>query len=1053
MPIKGDLSRIDLANIFQMLTLNQNEGTLNIYYGDVHKPIYFTGTDILLPFDRDAMEDRVMALLLRQGKLTDELIDRARYNTSTLNTGLLGAILQMRYASEEDVHAAFLHQMEEDIYELFLVKDAHFEFLEGEKPAGNNTLDSRFALSPNNLLMEAVRRGDEWEHIRSLVPYDVEVFELVDATLPEGIEDPNGEYAIIMGAIDGVRSIRRIIEETRLHKFTVFKNCSILVDSGKITPVDVSVLVNRADSCIETSRTLDAIDLYERAISAGIEDQFVFEKAGIAYKYVSEHRKAIAHFYRHCEQCESKGALKQGIQTYKLIRELVPTEIIARERIFQLYLNNRELFEDDEYDAEAEGTALALILKELGRSQDAVEVVNLLFDAYHENNEVLENLAKLAQEIQSAPMALMILGHLGDRLLLERDSTNALRIFRRIKCIDPEHRGVDDKLDKLIEDDLVSRKKRSRLIKTTVLVGSFILFIFAYFLFNSYAFDAFTEINHDDLLASNDFGQAREVYESFCAKYPLSIYWFLANEKLDNLEGAEERYRISEKLRAQYEAEERVASQQNAENLYVDAMASIKSSDLSTGLRLLKKSLEAATDRAWIEENRLSNEIEGLEKYFSEAEALRDKAVKFSEAGKFADAHRQLVKLVKDYARTEYAAETLFPILVTSNPSGARIHVNGEKAFVAGGGRSAVTPAVLEVTPSTRVKVEVHKEGFMKEYRMVNPFNDHEVGFELRFEAEEGFKVGPHLAQEPVVSGKDFIFGFKDGRIKRFDRESKEFTWNYTIKDLQSLDSKLGVSDKRISFCWGEGRISTLDLKDGSLLWDKALPSTAYLAPLEVKGAIFVALDTGRLMLLNPETGKTILDRDLKSKPILDPVPWERGAILFLEDGRLLWMESSKGRIVLQRRIPAEPTSVCLGNGHLIVGNARGDIDAFNMHTAEVLYSFATECALPVSQLASKQHRVFAMLGKKKIVVVDTAKLHMSGSFDAQCDQLWLSEPGGNASIVVGGSDSILYLLRASDLSVIRKYRAGAEIEFIGQTLDDHVYFYSKDGILNGLRY
>ncbi|MFH2000860.1 MAG: DUF4388 domain-containing protein, partial [Planctomycetota bacterium] len=543
-----------------MLTLNQNEGTLNIYYGDVHKPIYFTGTDILLPFDRDATEDRVLSLLLRQGKLTEELIDRARYNTSTLNTGLLGAILQMRYASEEDVHAAFLHQMEEDVFELFLVKNAHFEFLEGEKPAGNKTLDSRFALAPNNLLMEAVRRGDEWEHIRELVPSEVEVFELVESTLPDGIDDPNGEFALIMEAIDGIRSIKRIIEETRLHRFTVFKNCSILVESGKIVPVDVQLLVNRADSCMESSRTWDAIDLYERAIIAGIEDHFVFEKAGTAYKYVSEHRKAIAHFYKHCELCESKGALKQAIQTYSHIRELVPTEIIARERIFQLYLNNRELFEDKDYNPEEEGTALALILKELGRPQEAVEVVNLLFDAYHENNEVLENLAKLAQEVQSAPMALMILGHLGDRLLLERDSNNALRIFRRIKCIDPEHRGIDDKLDRLIEDDLVRRQKRSRVVKTSVLVGSLISFFFAYFLFNSYAFDAFTKINHEDLLAGNDFDHAREVYESFCAKFPLSIYWFLAGEKLDSLESLEERYRIAERLRAQYEAAERVAS-------------------------------------------------------------------------------------------------------------------------------------------------------------------------------------------------------------------------------------------------------------------------------------------------------------------------------------------------------------------------------------------------------------------------------------------------------------------------------------------------------------
>ncbi|MBU0755167.1 MAG: DUF4388 domain-containing protein, partial [Planctomycetes bacterium] len=443
MPIKGDLSRIDLANIFQMLTLNQNEGTLNIYFKGLHKALYFTGNEIIMPFDRDAMEDRVLSLLMRQGKLTDEAVERARYNTGTLNTGLLGAIIQMRCATEEEIHSAYIAQMEEDIFELFLTREAHFEFLEGEKPSGNKTMDLRFKLSPNNLLMEAVRRGDEWEHIRELVPSDIEVFEVVDHGLPEGVEDQNGEYPLIFSAMDGVRSVRRIIEETRLHRFTVFKNCSLLVESGKIVPLDTGILVQRADESIEASRTWDAIDLYERSIAAGIEDHLIFEKIGYAYKYVSEYKKASKHFYRFCEQCESRGALKQAIKTYNLIRELVPTEITARERIFQLYLNNQELFEDEPYDPVAEGTALALIFRELNRNQESQGVVHLLFDAYSDTKEILENLSQLALDIQSSATALKILEHLGEMLLNDRDSTNALRIFRRIKCIDPEHRGID----------------------------------------------------------------------------------------------------------------------------------------------------------------------------------------------------------------------------------------------------------------------------------------------------------------------------------------------------------------------------------------------------------------------------------------------------------------------------------------------------------------------------------------------------------------------------------------------------------------------------------
>ena len=414
MPIKGDLVRIDLAGIFQMLTLNQNEGTLNIYYGGKHKSIYFIPRGIIIPFDKDTMDDRVLSLLLRQGKLSDEQLERARHNTDTLNTDLLGAVLQMRYVSQEDVHAAFMYQAEEDFYELFLVKDACFEFLEDEKPSDGKTMDERFILSPENLLMEAVRRKDEWSHIRNLVPSDVEVFETIEHGLPEHVNDENGEYSLILSAIDGVRSVNRIIEKTRLHRFTVFKKCSMLADSGKIAPIDIHLLALRADESIEASRTWDAIDLYERALSAGMDDYSILEKLGSAYESVGENKKAVAQFYRLCELCEAKGALKQAIRYYTLARKLMPIEIRAKERIFQLYLNNRELFEDSDYDVISEGRELALVFKEIGRSQAATEVVHLMFEAFSDRKDVLDVLAQLALDISSPAVALTVMQQLGD---------------------------------------------------------------------------------------------------------------------------------------------------------------------------------------------------------------------------------------------------------------------------------------------------------------------------------------------------------------------------------------------------------------------------------------------------------------------------------------------------------------------------------------------------------------------------------------------------------------------------------------------------------------
>jgi hypothetical protein len=97
--------------------------------------------------------------------------------------------------------------------------------------------------------------------------------------------------------------------------------------------------------------------------------------------------------------------------------------------------------------------------------------------------------------------------------------------------------------------------------------------------------------------------------------------------------------------------------------------------------------------------------------------------------------------------------------------------------------------------------------------------------------------------------------------------------------------------------------------------------------------------------------------------------------------------------------------------------------------------------------------RVFALLEDYKVVSLDTARLQVTGEFEESKTRLWLSRPEGSASIVVGGADSALYMLRSTDLSLIRKYRSEGEIEFPGFAMWGYVYFYSKDGYLNGLRY
>ena len=61
MPLKGDLASIDLAHVFQMLTLNQKAGTLEILTEGVRTCVYFTPKGIVYPHHTDEGEDKPAA--------------------------------------------------------------------------------------------------------------------------------------------------------------------------------------------------------------------------------------------------------------------------------------------------------------------------------------------------------------------------------------------------------------------------------------------------------------------------------------------------------------------------------------------------------------------------------------------------------------------------------------------------------------------------------------------------------------------------------------------------------------------------------------------------------------------------------------------------------------------------------------------------------------------------------------------------------------------------------------------------------------------------------
>ena len=97
MSLKGNLQSVDLANVLQMLSINQKEGTLILFDGDTRKSIYFSKDGVSMLSRGRRGQDTLGRILLRYGKVTPEILDMALLKQRSENKRL-GDALKRRFA-------------------------------------------------------------------------------------------------------------------------------------------------------------------------------------------------------------------------------------------------------------------------------------------------------------------------------------------------------------------------------------------------------------------------------------------------------------------------------------------------------------------------------------------------------------------------------------------------------------------------------------------------------------------------------------------------------------------------------------------------------------------------------------------------------------------------------------------------------------------------------------------------------------------------------------------------------------------------------------------
>jgi hypothetical protein len=217
MGIAGNLKTMELAELLQWLDQGRKTGTLVVDDGDVEKRIFFRGGKIISAASTDPKE-YLGHFLVSHGYITEAQLAEAVGRQEEQKT-LLGKILiDLGHLTDEQLDYMLRLKAEEGIYGLFGWEQGEFRFHDDELPAYQMV---PISLDVTGIILEASRRQDEWQRIKTRIPSPLCVPVKVVDDLTAGLELEDEGQRQVLRAVDDQRSIEEIALETHSSEYYV----------------------------------------------------------------------------------------------------------------------------------------------------------------------------------------------------------------------------------------------------------------------------------------------------------------------------------------------------------------------------------------------------------------------------------------------------------------------------------------------------------------------------------------------------------------------------------------------------------------------------------------------------------------------------------------------------------------------------------------------------------------------------------------------------------------------------------------------------------------
>jgi uncharacterized protein DUF4388 len=239
----GDLGVVPIAEVLLLLAAQQQTGVLTVMRARGRVEVCFQRGKIDMALGHELGEELVLGSVVVSLGLMSRA-DLEAYLASRSRTHLIGQqLMKLGVLSESELEQAITKQTQELVYDILRWSFGRFSFrATRERPAP--AADAALGLDVDGILMEGVRRVDEWHVIeRELDDFEQVFVRNEDAVAQMGPGRLTREERAVLDLVNGRRTVKEIVRESRLGSFEVskmlFRLLSIKLIRRRVMPVAV----------------------------------------------------------------------------------------------------------------------------------------------------------------------------------------------------------------------------------------------------------------------------------------------------------------------------------------------------------------------------------------------------------------------------------------------------------------------------------------------------------------------------------------------------------------------------------------------------------------------------------------------------------------------------------------------------------------------------------------------------------------------------------------------------------------------------------------------